>query len=148
MSLYILSILLGCSQKPALRANKLEQAFASTPVAEYLLHTVTHQGETLSLIAKHYTGTSTHWRQLLSATPWLRDETILLGQLVLVLKSLVVNEIPTTKLKPAYGKTPKNKTPRYLNLPLADAPKPPGVDPEKLFLRQRLYEELVAEINR
>ena len=117
----------------------------------YFVHTVSMRGETLALIAKHYTGSIANWQQLLSATPWIENEEIFIGQMVLIPSSLVTKntllEVPKVTKKEESKRVRVRAEYPSINIALSDAPKPPGLDPEKVFLRQQLYEELVAELN-
>jgi hypothetical protein len=52
---------------------------AATPKPAYLQHTVRWPGESLSLIAKWYTGSLDNWKALAEANPELNPERITMG---------------------------------------------------------------------
>jgi hypothetical protein len=67
------------------------------PQPAYLEHTITFSGETLADIAAWYTGRATNWQVIRDANPNLKPNNLKLGQVVLIPRSIVVNEKPFTK---------------------------------------------------
>ena len=57
-------------------------------------HVVRYRGETLSLIAKWYTGSIDNWRRLLPLNPGLRPDRIAVGQKIVVPGGLMVRDEP------------------------------------------------------
>jgi len=62
------------------------------PDVEYAYHTVNYQGETLSLIAKWYTGQSGNWEVLLDHNPELDPRKLRSGDLVKIPRELLIRE--------------------------------------------------------
>jgi LysM repeat protein len=62
--------------------------------AEKIEHTVQWSGESLSLIAKWYTGNSSNWKTIAGANPEVNPHTIRIGQKILIPKTLARTEEP------------------------------------------------------
>ncbi len=61
---------------------------------EPFVHTVSFQGETLSLIAKWYTGRQSNWREVAAANPGIDPNRIFLGNQVVIPEELLVTRDP------------------------------------------------------
>jgi hypothetical protein len=62
------------------------------PVVEYSYHTVNYQGETLSLIARWYTGQAGNWEALMDHNPDLDPRKLQIGDLVKIPQDLLIRE--------------------------------------------------------
>jgi len=70
--------------------KKGRQSQSSTPC----VHTVRWSGETLSVIAKWYTGKFENWRALVKVNPKLKPNRIFIGSKILIPEDLVKNREP------------------------------------------------------
>jgi len=66
----------------------------ATKQPPYLEHTVRYQGETLSLIAKWYTGEAKNWPILADRNPGVSPNNLRIGELILIPRDMVVNTEP------------------------------------------------------
>ena len=66
----------------------------ATKQPPYLEHTVRYQGETLSLIAKWYTGEARNWPILADRNPDVSPNNLRIGELILIPRNMVVNSEP------------------------------------------------------
>lgn len=66
----------------------------ATKQPPYLEHTVRYQGETLSLIAKWYTGEARNWPILADRNPDVSPNNLRIGELILIPRDMVVNSEP------------------------------------------------------
>ena len=77
--------------KPAARKGQLRQP------ASHLAHRVRWPGESLSIIAKWYTGEFNNWKTLADFNPKLKPDRIWVGQEILVPESLLKTREPMPK---------------------------------------------------
>jgi nucleoid-associated protein YgaU len=74
---------------------KMEEAPPPEPAApESLVHRVGFEGETLSLIAKWYTGSLNNWRELAAANPGIDPNRIFIGNEIVIPAELLVTREP------------------------------------------------------
>lgn len=106
-------------------SQSAEGNITKTRTPDYYIHTVRWRGETLSLIARWYTGKSKNWRVLAKANPSLNPNRIYKGNQIIIpngvlktRKSLPKNFLarlrPKSKKKPISKKTapePKKEEP-------------------------------------
>ena len=69
----------------------LSEEVSAPPV---FVHTVALQGETLSAIAKWYTGSANNWRELAAANPDLDPNRIFLGNEIVIPEDLLITRDP------------------------------------------------------
>jgi hypothetical protein len=67
---------------------------ATTKAPQYFEHTVRYSGETLSLIAKWYTGEAKNWPILADRNPDVSPNNLRIGALILIPRDMVVNTEP------------------------------------------------------
>ncbi len=85
----------GCA--PQKQTTRPSQRPMNEPQPSYLEHTITFSGETLADIAAWYTGKATNWQAIRDANPSVRPDRLRLGQMILVPRTLVINDRPFTK---------------------------------------------------
>jgi hypothetical protein len=61
---------------------------------EDLVHTVTYEGETLSIIAKWYTGDLNNWQDLAAANPDIDPNRIFIGNEIVIPEELLLTRDP------------------------------------------------------
>jgi hypothetical protein len=102
--LAILLVCSGCAQmktffkssdnsaevKPATRS----EAESKSKRESYYVHKVRWEGETLSLIAKWYTGDRRNWKVLAKANPWLEPNSISTGHRIFIPRNLLRTKKP------------------------------------------------------
>lgn len=83
-----------------------EQDSELEPEPESYIHTVSLEGETLSLIAKWYTGDLGNWKALAEANPGIDPNRIFMGDEILIPEDLLVTRdpMPQSFLDQAYSK--------------------------------------------
>lgn len=94
--LAILLMFSGCAQmktffKSDSKSAKGKQAAKST---SYYVHKVRWEGETLSLIAKWYTGSQKNWRVLAKDNPWLEPDKLSTGHKIFIPRNLLKTKKP------------------------------------------------------
>jgi len=57
---------------------------------ESFIHTVKWPGETISIVAKWYTGNVNHWKQIAKINPGLDPKKIVIGNKISIPKSLII----------------------------------------------------------
>lgn len=67
------------------------------PPPQYLSHVIQYPGETLSIIAAWYTGSSKNWQEIAAVNPDLRPNRLKKGMTILVPQELLVKESPLPK---------------------------------------------------
>jgi hypothetical protein len=87
----LLSIFAGCAQidKVRERIPFLKKGTPAASKAGYYEHTVRWPGESLSIIAKWYTGNLENWKVLAKANPKLNPSVIHIGQKVFIPEDLL-----------------------------------------------------------
>lgn len=75
-------------------SEPLPQNFSGEYNLDYYKHTVRWPGESLSLIASWYTGSSKKWRQLVKSNPRLNPNQIKGGNVVMIPKYLMKTRVP------------------------------------------------------
>ncbi|NLF25038.1 MAG: LysM peptidoglycan-binding domain-containing protein [Deltaproteobacteria bacterium] len=102
------------------------------PPPEYHLHTVKYAGETLSLIAAWYTGSSENWREVAAANEGLDPNLIKSGLIIKIPKALVIRESPLPPVRLSVEAPPKK--PKAINSrsepPVSKLPQP---NPEEVL---------------
>jgi hypothetical protein len=100
----------GCVQPPP-SPPPSEQPSAT--VQEYFEHRITHSGETLGIIAKHYTGRTQYADKLIEANPGIRPERLRIGQIVRIPRSIMITDAPLPKsiVKASSVKQPVDTSP-------------------------------------
>ena len=77
--------------------NEKAQAAKGPPKPSYYYHRVKYSGETLSIIAKWYTGDADNWQALTKANPKLDPNRILLGAKIRIPRKLLNTQKPMTR---------------------------------------------------
>jgi len=119
-------------QRPALESSKVSlgdvRATADVPSgdikpegkkarsrqpARHLVHRVRWPGETLSIVAKWYTGEFNNWKSLADFNPKLKPDRIWVGQEILVPKGLLRTResLPQSFVSQFAGRSKKKKSP-------------------------------------
>lgn len=118
------------SEPPAPTPRNAEETRKETPPeAKPFVHTVRWPGETLSLIAKWYTGRHSNWKTLAKANPELNPHRIFVGSKILIPhailttqkpmpRSVVVKKAPTRKQTRQPSKTGEGTSADAPPLPL------------------------------
>lgn len=105
LCLVLAYVLIGCAAKeaaPPVEAPPPEEP-RSEPVAEqpppvvYFVHTVALPGESLSIIAKWYTGDLKNWETLAWHNPTINPNRIFKGDTIQIPRDLLVREDPMTQ---------------------------------------------------
>ena len=94
--LAILLIFSGCAQMKTFfkfdsKSAKVKPAKKNT---SYYEHKVRWEGETLSLIAKWYTGSQKNWKVLAKDNPWLEPNNLSTGHKIFIAKNLLKTKKP------------------------------------------------------
>ena len=115
--LAILFVFSGCTQTKAFFKTDSDSAKAKSAKNKaekksYYVHKVRWEGETLSLIAKWYTGSQKNWKVLAKDNPWLEPNDISTGHKIFIPRNLLKTKKPmphdyVLASKPGYkvGKT-------------------------------------------
>ena len=99
-------VLAGCAPKQAPQPEpettpgtetQPEAAVQQPAPDSYFTHTVTLQGESLSIIAKWYTGDLKNWEILAQANPDINPNRIFKGDKIRIPRSMLVREDPMTQ---------------------------------------------------
>lgn len=113
---------------PEAKQAHLTEAPAEEPSAEPtpFVHTVKWPGETLSLVAKWYTGDYANWRRVAKANPALNPHRIFVGNRIVIPEDILKTRTPMPRKlvagkRPTSKKTPKRPTPQKVP---SDAPTP------------------------
>lgn len=83
--------------KEPVKVTKEEKRKKPATRNAYLEHTISWPGETLSVIAKWYTGKFDNWKALVKANPDLNPKRIHIGQRILIPEYLLTNRKPMPK---------------------------------------------------
>ena len=97
LGLALLWICSGCSHLARITQPKAQDSPVedlATKEHKSFDHRVKWPGESLSIIAKWYTGDSTNWKALAKANPDLSPNLIRIGDTIVIPKSLIENEKP------------------------------------------------------
>jgi hypothetical protein len=95
----------------------------------YFVHTVRWQNESLSIIAKWYTGDFENWRVLAHANPGIDPNLIFVGNKIRIPENLLKTRKPIPeRFVTSFGPKPTEKSP-----PKAPPPVPPEKEEEILF---------------
>jgi hypothetical protein len=97
LGLAVLWICSGCSHLERITQPKAQDSAVEDLAAKEhksFDHRVKWPGESLSIIAKWYTGDSTNWKALAKANPDLNPNLIRIGDRILIPESLIENEEP------------------------------------------------------
>ena len=97
--LAILFAFSGCTQmktffKSDSNTAKAKTAKGKTKKESYYVHKVRWEGETLSLIAKWYTGSQKNWKVLAKDNPWLEPNDISTGHKIFIPRKLLKTKKP------------------------------------------------------
>jgi hypothetical protein len=96
-------VLISCAAKeaapppteaPPAEGGQPEAGPAETAPVAYFVHTVTLQGESLSIIAKWYTGDLKNWEVLAQHNPRINPNRIFKGDTIQIPRNLMVREDP------------------------------------------------------
>lgn len=120
------------SEPPAARDIK-ETRKETPPEAKSFIHTVRWPGETLSLIAKWYTGRHTNWKALAKANPELNPHRIFVGSKILIPHAILTTQTPMPRsavVKKTPTKKATNQRPKTENGTSADTPPLPLFGPK------------------
>lgn len=82
---------------PAARDKTPAQAISPQPETDFLSHTVKWRGETLSIIAKWYTGSLDNWKKIAEANPDLDPARIAIGSKIRIPGHLLKTRKPMSK---------------------------------------------------
>ena len=114
--LTILLFCSGCAQMKTYFKSRSDSASTSEQES-YYAHKVRWEGETLSLIAKWYTGDQRNWKALAKANPWLNPNDISTGHKIFIPRNLLKTSkrmphdfVPASKQKVRVQKTDSAKT--------------------------------------
>jgi len=97
--LAILFAFSGCTQmktffKSDNNSAKAKPAKSKAKNQSYYVHKVRWEGETLSLIAKWYTGSQKNWKVLAKDNPWLEPNDISTGHKIFIPRNLLKTKKP------------------------------------------------------
>jgi hypothetical protein len=95
------------------------------PGAQYFVHRVAFQGETLGLIAGWYTGSAANWQEILKSNPGVDVRKLKQGDTINIPRALVVKEtaLPKSLLKSAgTGEVAAQKATAPPSAPLVEMP--------------------------
>jgi len=97
--LAILFAFSGCTQmktffKSDSNSAKAKPAKSKAENQSYYVHKVRWEGETLSLIAKWYTGSQKNWKVLAKDNPWLEPNYISTGHKIFIPRNLLKTKKP------------------------------------------------------
>ena len=100
--LAILLVFSGCTQmqtffKSDSNSAKAKPAKSKAENEAYYVHKVRWEGETLSLIAKWYTGSQKNWKALAKDNPWLEPNDISTGHKIFIPRNLLKTKKPMTR---------------------------------------------------
>jgi hypothetical protein len=99
------------------------------PGRTYFLHRVTIPGESLSIIAKWYTGDLKKWEQLAEANPNLNPNRINIGDEILIPEDMMIKKDPITKSF-VDSFAPKSRSEKVVSEPESETePPPPQPEP-------------------
>ena len=95
----ILLVFSGCTQmqtflKSDSNSAKAKPAKSKVKKESYYVHKVRWEGETLSLIAKWYTGSQKNWKVLAKDNPWLEPNDISTGHKIFIPRNLLKTKKP------------------------------------------------------
>ena len=80
---------------PSIEQTKAQEASPPEPeIQGDYIHTVSYEGETLSLIAKWYTGRLNNWKELAAANPDIDPDRIFIGNEIVIPEKLLVTREP------------------------------------------------------
>ncbi len=82
-----------------------EESAQQTRAPEYLMHTIQYTGETLSAIARWYTGDVRNWRAIARANPTLDPKRMRIGDTIHIPEEMVINRKPMPAVKTASKRT-------------------------------------------
>jgi len=68
-----------------------QAAHGESPVSSFYVHRVTWTGESLSIVAKWYTGNLENWRTLAKANPEIKPEFLQVGMKIRIPEAMIVN---------------------------------------------------------
>lgn len=97
-----------------------EEKGPQTKAPKYLTHTIQYAGETLSGIARWYTGDTRNWRALARANPTIEPKRMQIGDTIRIPEEMVTNRKPMPAVKTTSRQT-------------ADPPPPPPKEDKTLF---------------
>ena len=91
--------------------RKIQKPLPTQPVGRsYYQHRVSIIGESLSIIAKWFTGNLKNWEQLASANPHLNPNRINIGDEILIPEDMMIRKDPITKgFVDSFTSPPKKK---------------------------------------
>ena len=97
--LAILLIFSGCAQmktffKSDSNSAKAKPAKSKAENQSYYVHKVRWEGETLSLIAKWYTGSQKNWKVLAKDNPWLEPNDLSIGHKIFIPRNMLKTKKP------------------------------------------------------
>ena len=96
----------------------------------YHMHRVTISGESLSIIAKWYTGDLKKWEQLADANPNLNPNRIDIGDEILIPEDMMIRKDPITKrFVDSFAPKPRKK--KVVAEPAPEPTPPPPPEPEE-----------------
>jgi hypothetical protein len=102
---------------PVTKETPLTEAPIDEPAPEPtpFVHTVRWPGETLSLVAKWYTGNYANWRRVAKANPTLNPHRIFVGNRIVIPEAILKTRTPMPRklvagTRPAPKKTPERST--------------------------------------
>ena len=93
------------------------------PASPFYMHRVTWSGESLSIVAKWYTGNLENWKALAKANPEIKPEFLQMGMKIRIPEAMIVNPNPMTQEfvashYPKDTKKPKSPQSTSADLPL------------------------------
>jgi len=86
-----LAVLAACSNQASPPPS---QPQPPAPDMSYIEHTISYSGETLAEVSAWYTGKGSNWTAIRDANPSIRPDRLRLGQVILIPRSIVINEKP------------------------------------------------------
>ncbi len=93
-----------------------------SPASGFYMHRVTWAGESLSIVAKWYTGNLENWKVIAKANPEIRPDFLQTGMMIRVPEAMIVNRDPLSQEFVASHYSKETKSSKSLQNPPADLP--------------------------
>jgi LysM repeat protein len=133
----LILVFTGCTQMRQLRERVLPTGAEPEPPKKptYYGHTVRWTGESLSIIAKWYTGSSENWKGLAKANPKINPSRIYIGQKIRIPENLLKTREPMPQsFVASFGPKKKKSSP-----PSEPATPPPSDEKEPTLFGPKPY---------
>ena len=122
---------IGCAylSKDANNTRPVKKAQLSEK-STHFVHTIQWPGETLSIIAKWYTGSSSNWGALAKANPKLNPNLIRIGDKISIPKGLIKNQEPMPR---SFLSSSSPKEDQTVSPPASKESEPKETEPKKML---------------